>query len=77
MLHAVKNLLKQSMIAQRTYRRYVQPHLPQYEPETYILRGLKFDQCVDVGAHEGTYAILLSHNANRVYAFERAIHSMF
>jgi FkbM family methyltransferase len=75
MLHAVKNLLKQSMTAQRTYRRYVQPHLPQYEPETYILRGIKFDQCVDVGAYEGPYTVLLSHNANRVYAFEPVRHS--
>jgi FkbM family methyltransferase len=75
MLHAVKNLLKQSMVAQRTYRRYVQPHLPQYEPETYILRGVKFDQCVDVGAHQVTYTILLSHNAKRVHAFEPSRHS--
>ena len=55
---------------QTTYRRYVQPHLPQYEPETYILKGLKFDRCIDIGAHAGTYSILLSRNADRVYAFE-------
>lgn len=75
MLHAVKNLLKESLIVQTTYRRYVQPHLPQYEPETYILRGTKFDRCVDVGAHAGTYSILLSRNCDHVYAFEPSRHS--
>jgi len=75
MLRATKNLLKESVFLQRTYRRYVQPHLPQYEPETYILRGMKFDQCVDVGAHAGTYSILLSHNSQRVFAFEPTPHS--
>jgi FkbM family methyltransferase len=75
MFHAVKNLLKESLLVQRTYRRYVQPHLPQYEPETFILRGIKFDQCVDVGAHAGTFSILLSHNADRIYAFEPSSHS--
>ena len=50
MLHAVKNLLKQSMTARRTFRRYVQPHPPQYEPEAYIPSDVKFDQRVDVGA---------------------------
>lgn len=58
------------MTVQRIYRRYVQPHLAQYEPESYILRGMKFDQSVDVGAHAGTFSILLSHNSERVYAFE-------
>jgi len=75
MLHAVKNMLKESIFLQRTYRRYVQPHLPQYEPETFILRGMTFDQCVDVGAHAGTYSILLSHTADRVFAFEPTPHS--
>ena len=71
----MKNLLKESVFLQKTYRRYVQPHLPQYEPETYILRGMKFDLCVDVGAHAGTYSILLSHNSQRVFAFEPTTHS--
>jgi len=75
MFHAVKSLLKESVFLQKTYRRYVQPHLPQYEPETYILRGMAFDQCVDVGAHAGTYSILLSHNSHRVFAFEPTKHS--
>jgi len=70
MPHTVKNLLKKSMFVQRTYRRYIQPHLRQSEPETYILRGVKFDQCVDVGAHVGLYTILLSRNSDHVYAFE-------
>jgi FkbM family methyltransferase len=72
MLHAVKNLLKHSMIARQTLRRYVQPRLPQYDPEAHILRGVKFDQCVEVGARQGTYTVLLSRNATRVYAFEPA-----
>ncbi|HYA06950.1 MAG TPA: FkbM family methyltransferase [Xanthobacteraceae bacterium] len=71
----MKNLLRESVFLQKTYRRYVQPHLPQYEPETYILRGMKFDQSVDVGAHAGTYSILLSHNSERVFAFEPTAHS--
>lgn len=75
MLDAVKHLLKELLFVQTTYRRYVQPHLPQYEPETYILRGMTFDQCVDVGAHAGTYSILLSHHADRVFAFEPTWHS--
>jgi FkbM family methyltransferase len=74
MLDTAKSL-KDSLFVQRMYRRYVQPHLPQYEPETYILRAVKFDQCVDVGAHAGTYSILLSHNSDRVYAFEPTGHS--
>jgi FkbM family methyltransferase len=74
MLHAVKNLLKHSMIAQRTFRRYVQPRPLQDHPEAHILRGVKFDQCVEVGAREGAYTALLSRNANRVYAFEPARH---
>lgn len=75
MLHAVKNLLKESMLVQTAYRRYVQPHMPQYEPETYILKNMKFDRCVDVGAHAGTYSVLLSHHADHVYAFEPSPHS--
>jgi FkbM family methyltransferase len=75
MLHAVKDFLKESILVQTTYRRYVQPHLPQYEPETYILKGQKFDRCVDIGAHAGTYSILLSRNADHVYAFEPSRHS--
>ena len=75
MLHAKTKSLKESLFVQRIYRRYIQPHLPRYEPETYILRGVKFDQCVDVGAHAGTYSILLSHNSDRVYAFEPTRHS--
>ena len=74
MLHG-KNPLKDSLIVQRIYRRYIQPHLPRYEPETYILRTMKFDCCVDVGAHAGTYSILLSHNSRHVYAFEPTKHS--
>jgi FkbM family methyltransferase len=70
MLQTVKNLLKQSAVAQRVYRRYVRPHMLQDEPETYILRDLKFDQCIDVGANVGSYSVLLSRNCNRVYAFE-------
>jgi hypothetical protein len=66
---------KNSLFVQRMYRQYVQPLLPQYEPETYILRNLKFDQCVDVGAHAGTYSILLSHNSEHVFAFEPTRHS--
>ena len=66
---------KSSLFVQRMYRQYVQPLLPQYEPETYILRSLKFDRCVDVGAHAGTYSILLSHNSEHVYAFEPTRHS--
>jgi FkbM family methyltransferase len=72
MLQMVKDLLKQSAIAQRTYRRYVRPHMLQDEPETYILRDMRFDQCLDVGANLGTYSILLSRNCDRVYAFEPA-----
>jgi FkbM family methyltransferase len=72
MLKMVKDLLKQSTIAQRTYRRYVRPHMAQDEPEMYILRDIKFDQCLDVGANLGTYSILLSRNCNRIYAFEPA-----
>ncbi|MEJ0051583.1 MAG: FkbM family methyltransferase [Methylovirgula sp.] len=75
MLRALKNRLKQSMLVQTTYRRYVQPHMPQYEQETYILKNMKFDQCVDVGAHAGTYSILLSRRANHVFAFEPSKHS--
>lgn len=70
MLRALKNHLRESLLVQTTYRRYVQPHMPQYEPETYILRNKKFDFCVDIGAHAGTYSILLSRNANHVYSFE-------
>jgi hypothetical protein len=65
MLQMVKGLLKQSAIAQRTYRRYVRPHMLQDEPETYILRDMRFDQCLDVGANLGTYSILLSRNSPR------------
>ncbi len=72
MLQTVKGLLKQSVFAQRTYRRYIRPYMLQDEPETYILREMTFDQCLDVGAHVGTYSILLSGNCNRVYAFEPA-----
>jgi FkbM family methyltransferase len=75
MLHGVKKLLKESVLVQAAYRQYVQPYLPQYEPETYVLRGMKFDRCVDVGAHAGTYSILLSHNSDHVYAFEPSHHS--
>lgn len=75
MLHAKAKSLRESLFVQRLYRRYVQPHLPRYEPETYILRGVKFDQCVDVGAHAGTYSILLSHNSDHVHAFEPTRHS--
>jgi len=75
MLHATTKSLKESLFVQRIYRRYVQPHLPRYEPETYILSGMKFDQCVDVGAHAGTYSILLSGNSNHVHAFEPTRHS--
>ncbi len=75
MLDALKNLAKRSLFVQRTYRRYLQPHRPQFEPETYILRGMRFDQAVDIGAHAGTYSILLSPRSNRVYAFEPSNHS--
>ena len=75
MFDAAKSLVSESLFVQKTYRRYVQPHLPQYEPETYILKRLKFDECLDVGAHAGTYSILLSKNSNRVYAFEPTAHS--
>ena len=70
MLHGVRNILKKSSFVRRAYRRYVLPRLPQYELETYILRGVRFDQCVDVGANIGIYSILLSHNSDHVYAFE-------
>ena len=75
MLHPVKNLLKNSMFVQRNFRRYVQPHLPSYEPETYLLRGMKFDRSVDIGANNGTYSILLSQNSDYVDAFEPVQHS--
>jgi FkbM family methyltransferase len=70
MLRLARNMLKDSRFAQRIYGRYVRPYLPQHELETHILRGVKFNQCVDVGAHRGTYSALLSHRSNRVYAFE-------
>ncbi len=70
MIHAAKNLLKESMFVQRAYRRYVQPHLRSFEPETFVLGGIAFDECVDVGANAGIYSILLSRNAKRVHAFE-------
>ncbi len=70
MLRALRNTLKESLVVQTVYRRYVQPHMPQYEPETYIVKGKKFDFCIDIGAHAGTYSILLSRAANRVFAFE-------
>lgn len=72
MIETVKSLLKKYPIAQRTYRRYIRPHMLQDEPEVYILKGMKFDHCLDVGANVGTYSILLSRNANRVYAFDPA-----
>jgi len=70
MLRLARNILKESRLVRRIYRRYVRPYLSQPELETYILRGVKFDQCVDVGAHLGTYSVLLSYQSNRVYAFE-------
>jgi FkbM family methyltransferase len=70
MLRLVRNKLKDSRLVQRIYGRYIRPYLPQHELETYILRSVKFDQCVDVGAHRGTYSVLLSRQSNRVYAFE-------
>jgi FkbM family methyltransferase len=70
MLQTVKDLLKQSPVAQRVYRRYVRPHMLQDEPETYILRDITFDHCVDVGANVGSYSVLLCRNSNRVFAFE-------
>lgn len=75
MRNALKNLAHRSMLVQRTYRRYIQPRLPQYEPETYILRGMRFDEVVDIGAHAGTYSILLSPNSRTVHAFEPSSHS--
>ena len=75
MLQTAKGWLKQSAVAQRTYRRYFRPYMLQDEPEIYILREMTFDQCLDVGAHVGTYSILLSGNCNRVYAFEPAPNS--
>jgi FkbM family methyltransferase len=74
MFQTVKDALKGSVLAQRAYRRYIRPHMLQDEPEMYILKDMKFDQCVDVGAHVGTYSILLSRNCNLVYAFEPAPH---
>ena len=62
--------IKRSRLVQLVYRRYIQLYLPQYELETYILRRLRFDQCVDVGANLGIYSVLLSNRSNRVYAFE-------
>ncbi len=70
MLRALKNALKESLVVQTVYRRYVQPHMPQYEPETCIIKDKKFDFCIDIGAHAGTYSILLSRVANRIFAFE-------
>jgi FkbM family methyltransferase len=75
MFQAAKHLLKESTLAQRAYRRYIRPYMLQDEPEIYILRGMKFDQCLDVGAHVGTYSVLLSRNCTRVYAFEPAPHT--
>lgn len=70
MLRLLKNTIKKSQFVQRVYWRYLHPHLSQYELETYILRNLKFDQCVDVGANVGIYNVLLSRQCNCVYAFE-------
>jgi hypothetical protein len=66
----LRSVIKKSQFAQRIYRRHVHPHLRQYELETYILRGMRFDQCVDVGANLGIYSVLLSRQSNLVYAFE-------
>lgn len=74
MFQTMKDALRGSMLAQRAYRRFIRPRLLQDEPETYILKNMKFDQCLDVGAHAGTYSVLLSRNCSRVYAFEPAPH---
>jgi FkbM family methyltransferase len=75
MFRTMKELLRESAVAQRIYRRHIRPHMLQDEPEIYILRDIKFDQCVDVGAHTGTYSVLLSRNCDRVFAFEPAPHT--
>ena len=75
MFQTMRDILRESMLAQRAYRRFIRPYMLQDEPETYILKDMKFDQCLDVGAHVGTYSILLSRNCNRVYAFEPAPHA--
>jgi FkbM family methyltransferase len=75
MFQTMKELLRESAVAQRIYRRHIRPHMLQDEPEVYILRDIKFDQCVDAGAHTGTYSVLLSRNCDRVYAFEPAPHT--
>jgi len=74
MFHGLKKLLRKSAFVRKTYRRYVHPRLPQYELEVYILRRTQFDRCIDVGANEGVYSILLSRHADRVYAFEPVGH---
>jgi len=75
MFQTMKDLLRDSAVAQRIYRRRIRSYMLQDEPEIYILRDMKFDQCLDVGAHTGTYSILLSRNCDRVYAFEPAPHA--
>jgi FkbM family methyltransferase len=70
MLRATRSFLKESVLIQRAYRRYIQNYLPRFEPEEYLIERIHFDLCVDVGANVGTYSALLSRNSTLVYAFE-------
>jgi len=66
----IKNSLRKIKFFYLLYRRYIFPFFLNSDPNIRLIRKLRFENSIDIGANVGVYSMELSNVSNKVYAFE-------